>query len=135
MTISSRTPEGEPQRCSVCGHEAPIELSAVSADALCPQCGSLLWLKQRRLPRRSLGKRLRVARAITKVTISILLLLIAICLLATAMWLIAHPHFGPRGVNLVDISILGIIGLVLFNRQIYNTACALGEWVVWACFR
>lgn len=45
MRISSRTPEGEPQRCPVCGNEARVETSAVSGDATCPSCGSLLWLE------------------------------------------------------------------------------------------
>lgn len=48
MHISSSTPEGEPQRCPVCGQETRIELSAVSEDAPCPHCGSLLWITPQR---------------------------------------------------------------------------------------
>lgn len=43
MTISSRTPEGFPSHCSVCGAETPIEFSMISGDATCPDCGHLLW--------------------------------------------------------------------------------------------
>lgn len=41
--ISSRTPEGQPNRCPVCGGEVCIEPSAPHGDAPCPKCGVLLW--------------------------------------------------------------------------------------------
>jgi acyl carrier protein len=48
MTISSRTPEGDPQRCSVCGEIAAVETSYPTDDACCPACGSLLvWFRDR----------------------------------------------------------------------------------------
>jgi hypothetical protein len=44
MEISSRTPEGDPTRCPVCGKPTRIEPSTVpTPDAPCPHCGSLLW--------------------------------------------------------------------------------------------
>ncbi len=43
MTISSRTPEGRPNRCEVCGHRCRIEPACLSPDAPCPRCGHLLW--------------------------------------------------------------------------------------------
>ena len=43
MIISSRTPEGEPNRCSVCGSEIRIDPSRPAGDAPCPHCGNLLW--------------------------------------------------------------------------------------------
>ncbi|VTS06807.1 phosphopantetheine-binding protein [Tuwongella immobilis] len=43
MTISSRTPEGIPNRCPVCGHDFRIEPARPFGDATCPACGSLLW--------------------------------------------------------------------------------------------
>lgn len=49
MVISSRTPEGQPNRCPVCGRAVCIEPSLPLADgracgdAPCPNCGSLLW--------------------------------------------------------------------------------------------
>lgn len=49
MTIASRTPEGEPIRCSVCGMECRIEPSPDTADAPCPSCGQLLWFFPQRL--------------------------------------------------------------------------------------
>src|SRR5687768_7738107 len=45
--ISSRTPEGLPSRCAVCGAETNIEFSVPAADATCPRCGSLLWYSAR----------------------------------------------------------------------------------------
>ena len=43
MTISSRTPEGEPIHCPICQADVVIEPSVVFGDATCPNCGSLLW--------------------------------------------------------------------------------------------
>lgn len=43
MTISSRTPEGLPNVCHMCGNPVTIEPSPVSNDATCPHCGCLLW--------------------------------------------------------------------------------------------
>jgi len=43
MTISSRTPEGEPNTCPVCGRHVHIEPSTPFSDAPCPHCGHLLW--------------------------------------------------------------------------------------------
>ena len=41
--IASRTPEGFPTRCPLCGSETNIEFSSGTRDALCPNCGTLLW--------------------------------------------------------------------------------------------
>src|SRR5262249_31697036 len=43
MTISSRTPEGSPNLCPVCGAQVRIEASAPQGDGPCPSCGHLLW--------------------------------------------------------------------------------------------
>ena len=43
MIVASRTPEGSPNHCSVCGAEVVLEPSRPPGDAPCPNCGSLLW--------------------------------------------------------------------------------------------
>ena len=43
MNISSRTPEGSPNRCTVCSKSIQIEPSLPFGDAPCPSCGTLLW--------------------------------------------------------------------------------------------
>jgi acyl carrier protein len=43
VTISSRTPEGSPNDCPVCGAFVHIEPSRPPGDAPCPSCGTLLW--------------------------------------------------------------------------------------------
>src|SRR4051812_10006417 len=43
MVISSRTPEGDPNRCPICGYRCRVEPSCLSPDAPCPRCGHLLW--------------------------------------------------------------------------------------------
>ena len=40
-TISSRTPEGQPNKCPVCGKEVLVEPSLWFGDAPCPNCGHL----------------------------------------------------------------------------------------------
>jgi len=43
VTISSRTPEGLPSRCPLCGADAAVVFSEPGGDAPCPGCGHLLW--------------------------------------------------------------------------------------------
>ncbi len=43
MTISSRTPDGRPNRCPVCRKRLRLSPSWPTADAPCPHCGSLVW--------------------------------------------------------------------------------------------
>lgn len=47
MTISSRTPEGMPSECPLCGARTNIEYSEPAGDAPCPNCGHLLWAAAR----------------------------------------------------------------------------------------
>jgi hypothetical protein len=44
VIISSRTPEGLPADCPICGSHVVIEPSIFFGDATCPHCGTLLWL-------------------------------------------------------------------------------------------
>lgn len=50
VTISSRTPEGSPHQCPICGGEVALDPSEISddvADAPCPRCGHLLrWIRR-----------------------------------------------------------------------------------------
>lgn len=46
MEPSSRTPEGEANRCPVCGAEVCLEPSRPAGDAPCPHCGCLMWFGQ-----------------------------------------------------------------------------------------
>jgi len=50
MLPSSRTPEGSPNRCPVCGNQVRIEPSTPPGDAPCPCCGHLLWFSPTSLP-------------------------------------------------------------------------------------
>jgi len=43
MSISSRTPEGQPIRCPNCGARNRLEFSQ-TGDATCPGCGQLVWI-------------------------------------------------------------------------------------------
>ena len=46
MEPASRTPEGEPNHCPICGKDLQIEPSRPPGDAPCPHCGALLWFGQ-----------------------------------------------------------------------------------------
>lgn len=52
MTNPVRTPEGEPLRCPICGAISALDLADPPGDAVCPQCGSLLWRIRDRLQNR-----------------------------------------------------------------------------------
>jgi acyl carrier protein len=49
VTIASRTPEGEPQRCPVCDNVSRLEPSFPGGDACCPTCGHLLLVVRDRV--------------------------------------------------------------------------------------
>jgi len=49
MTISSRTPEGTPFCCPICGEQTNLEPSITTGDGCCPRCGHLLWWFRDRL--------------------------------------------------------------------------------------
>ena len=51
MTVSSRTPEGFPSKCSLCGTSTNLEFSEPTGDAPCPNCGHLVWLSAKLLSR------------------------------------------------------------------------------------
>jgi acyl carrier protein len=42
MPIASRTPEGDPFSCRVCGAVDRVEPSPLVGDAVCPRCGSYI---------------------------------------------------------------------------------------------
>jgi hypothetical protein len=46
MTVSSRTPEGQPGTCPICSASVVVEPSILFGDATCPRCGQLLWFVQ-----------------------------------------------------------------------------------------
>ncbi len=50
MTISSRTPEGDRNRCPICGHRLRLEPSIDTRDGPCPRCGHLLWFGEPTAP-------------------------------------------------------------------------------------
>ena len=45
MFISSRTPEGQPNKCPICGHQLRLEPS-LQRDGTCPRCSCLMWFSE-----------------------------------------------------------------------------------------
>ena len=43
MNISTRTPEGYPGECPLCGFRSSLEFPNPGEDAPCPVCGCLIW--------------------------------------------------------------------------------------------
>ena len=60
MLPSSRTPEGDRGRCTVCRAIVRMEPSSPTRDAPCPCCGTLIWFRRRRQ-----GKRASATHALT----------------------------------------------------------------------
>ncbi len=48
MIISTRTPEGEPLKCGVCGYDHLVLFSSPQDDTVCPTCGAHAWLVSRK---------------------------------------------------------------------------------------
>lgn len=46
MTISSRTPEGDSNRCLICQQRLRIDPTRPPGDAPCPHCGALVWFDE-----------------------------------------------------------------------------------------
>jgi len=58
MNLSSRTTEGLPNECPVCGKKVWIEPSVPPGDAVCPHCGNLLWFADVVRPLTDIARRL-----------------------------------------------------------------------------
>jgi uncharacterized paraquat-inducible protein A len=78
--ISSRTPEGVPNRCPVCGSTVRIEPSSPARDAPCPVCGSLLWFSRSTAIQTRQPAELSSARAalLTILCVALILIVLAI---------------------------------------------------------
>jgi hypothetical protein len=61
MPIASRTPEGSPNHCPVCGAHVVIDPSRPPGDAPCPACGHLLWFPPAPVPLRLVCERVEAA--------------------------------------------------------------------------
>ena len=61
IDAATRTPEGWPHQCPICGKTALLEPCYPGGDTVCPSCGHLLWTVRDRLARR-LGDNLGVNR-------------------------------------------------------------------------
>src|SRR5260370_39930503 len=108
MTVSSRTPEGSPFRCLVCGYEGRIDPSKPDLDAPCPSCGSLLWIGS---DRPNVKSRLAWIRPLCS---SLAIFVIVVIGAAT---------FG--GLGPTEWIILDVLAVLLFGRSLPE----LGRWL------
>jgi predicted RNA-binding Zn-ribbon protein involved in translation (DUF1610 family) len=104
MIISSRTPEGQPFHCPICGKEARIDRSHVADDATCPNCGSLLWLRTR-------------SRSNWRATARQVIARLAWFGLLAGLFLLAFAALG-LGVSLLERVVIAVLFAILFGRRL-----------------
>ena len=124
MTISSRTPEGTPGRCPICGADVRIEPSNLTGDAPCPQCGALLWFKTGVAPR-SVGVGLPSAIGFIAA--------VAVMAGIVATVVIGFSYFGwtgRLGLGPSELTIIIVLGILLFGRQLPKTGRYFGSLIV-----
>jgi hypothetical protein len=131
MTISSRTPDGFPFRCPICGHEGVIDPSKPGLDAPCPSCGSLIWFGDAKSsPVQRLGHDVAHSNPTDppRQTARRLPFLLLICLaLAAAAVTLAAPY---SGLELPEYIVLAIIAILLFGRALLRIAHWIGREIV-----
>jgi hypothetical protein len=117
MTPSSRTPEGRPNRCPVCGQAVVIEPSAATLDAPCPACGHLLWFAP------SFEERLEplVAWSMEQQEAAVAKVERQIRRVDAAVWMINGILIGLL-IAAVDRSLLGTVGWAAFCGWFGRTA-------------
>jgi hypothetical protein len=104
MRVSSRTPEGSPGRCPICGRTIRVDPSRPSLDAPCPHCGSLVWFGRPQPDRRG---RLRTA---VRVGLVVLAAAVAVGLAGVAaVWL---------GLGGQELLLLAVLVVLLFGRSV-----------------
>jgi hypothetical protein len=124
MFISSRTPEGIPNRCPICGADVRIEPSKPSGDAPCPQCGALLWFR---------NGSVQTKRGISAVSTFVLGLtaMVAIVVGIASIIVVFVSYMGwTGGLGRTEISIIVVLGILLFGRKLPETGRCIGELVV-----
>lgn len=99
MDIPTRTPEGWPGRCPTCGAEVCIDPSWPTRDAICPRCGTLVWLRP---PAATVSWPGRVA--------GLGVMAIAI----VSVWLAGIAI----GLTSADLCLSTFLGLLLFGRRV-----------------
>jgi predicted RNA-binding Zn-ribbon protein involved in translation (DUF1610 family) len=120
VIISSRTPEGEPNRCAVCGAQVRIEPSMPARDAPCPNCGSLLWFTHS--PRRRIVQRSRrFAGKLAKV-VGLFVMLVLLVL--------AFRRFTSWSPSLMEVLIIVGLAVLLFGKRLPEAGRWLGKWMV-----
>jgi len=116
MFISTRTPEGLPFRCPVCGAEGRISPSLPGLDATCPACGSLMWMGT--YPGRTQRGRARTRRLLRHVAVAALISV----LVAVAMIFVPYPKIKSS-----HILILVIVGVLIFGKRLPEAGGWLGS--------
>ncbi len=105
MNVSSRTPEGLPNRCPVCGSEIRLDPSHPPGDAPCPVCGSLVWFEEGQTWKFCPGwlTKLAVVIVISALELAILLAMGAVI---GAIVLVAFLFGGIEAAFLVNLAFL-----------------------------
>ena len=126
MPISSRTPEGTPNMCPVCGHEFRLEPSVPPGDAPCPACGALLWFTSSSHRRQAVASGLVGvgSRAVKLVLAMVALAISALVLFAVGLALAKAAHFY---LGFPESVIVTIVAVILFGRRLPDVGRWLGK--------
>jgi hypothetical protein len=116
MIPASRTPEGEPLRCPLCGSSVCMEVSITSKDATCPNCGTLLW--------QDVGR--RYPSKWTTRLIPWMLVALAVAAIASFAVLLAF-EFALWGLGAPETLVLLTVSVLLFCRKIREVFRYLGN--------
>jgi hypothetical protein len=116
MDTPTRTPEGWPNRCPVCGHNVRIDPSWPTLDAPCPRCGHLLWFSSKPAAcGAAKATHLPMFVFVSKRIVSFLIFVgIAFALIIVGSWLMAW--LGPQ------FLIVAVLGILLLGPK-------LGRWM------
>jgi hypothetical protein len=115
MIVSTRTPDGEPFRCPMCGKASTLEASVPPGDAACPHCGGLLW---RHRDKWSIADQIRpLLHNVLGGTILF------------AGLLIAFMCFGWPRLSPTTMIVAGMVAVLGFGRHIPRAVSQLSTWM------
>lgn len=142
MIVSSRTPEGFPGRCPMCGRLVQLELSYPMSDATCPNCGTLLCHGRQQTSMREPAvlrhTNQRFAEALFTIESAFILAVCGVLLFGSAYlfaWFLIWLSSDRLEVHYYEGAILSIIAVLLFGRFLPKVGYYMGRCYARMTFR
>lgn len=136
MFISSRTPEGTPHRCPICGAAVRIDPSRPGNDAPCPQCGSLLWFKAAAPLTAPDFESVLLCSTSSRPpgVLAQFLVIIGMAVVFSAIMAACFSYFGLTGglfgLGPTELFIIMFLGILLFGRRLPEMRRYFGKRIV-----